>query len=188
MKEKYFQLWCESKNEKSKLKTSREVFLGKYIPTTSKQTKEILKVNPTFLEETDGQQVLGKGRFGTVILKKFKSSPVAVKYFDISTSSSMVEREASFLQHCCHINLPIIHDMNSTETAYFIVTQFYGSKESTTGSQVLPELLRVLNSKDIRQLTPKLQHGYLNTFLHLLCKYTLILRYLIVIYFTILLF
>ena len=141
MKEKYFQLWRESENEKSKLKTGRKVFSGKYIPTTLKQTKEILKVDPTFLEETDGQQVLGKGRFGTVVLKKFRSSPVAVKYFDIATSSSMVEREASFLQHCCHINLPIIYGMNSTEKPYFIVTQFYGSQESTTGSQTLKNIL-----------------------------------------------
>ena len=72
--------------------------------------------------------LLGKGRFGTVVLQKFRSTPVAVKYFDQSTTSSMVEKEAKFLQECRHINLPIIFGMNNSKTPYFIATQFYGNE------------------------------------------------------------
>jgi len=53
---------------------------------------------------------LGKGRFGTVLLKRFWSSPVAVKYIDTSVRAQLVEREAFLLTHCCHINLPLIYE------------------------------------------------------------------------------
>jgi len=72
---------------------------------------EILNIDPSLLEDADGSPLeLGKGRFGTVFLKQFRSSPVAVKYFEISVAAKLIEKEASYLQQCCHINLPLIWD------------------------------------------------------------------------------
>ena len=76
------------------------------------------------LEEIKGAGEIGKGRFGTVHIKKIRSSPVAVKYFKASTAAKVVEREALYLSKCCHINLPLIYGMNITERPYFIVTQY----------------------------------------------------------------
>ena len=68
------------------------------------------------LEDVDNESdELGRGRFGTVLLKKFQSFPVAFKYFDMSVTAKLVENEALFLTHCCHINLPLIFGMNNTE-------------------------------------------------------------------------
>ena len=61
IKEKYFKMWQMSENEKKKLKTSRMVYSGQYKPALGKPTKEVLKLEPTFLEETDGETFLGKG-------------------------------------------------------------------------------------------------------------------------------
>jgi serine/threonine protein kinase len=143
MKEKYFKMWRMSENEKKRLKTSRMVYSGQHKPAIGKPTKEVLKLDPTFLEDIDScEKVLGKGRFGSVLLKKFRSSPVAVKYFESCTTASMVEKEASLLQQCCHINLPIIYGMNNTQTPFFIVTQFYGfSAVLTSGSLTLYDVV-----------------------------------------------
>ena len=85
-------------------------FLGKCL-FTEKPSTEVLQLDPSFLEDVETDSILGQGRFGTVLLKKFRSTPVAVKYFDISTSPRMVEKEAFQIQQCCHINLPIIYGM-----------------------------------------------------------------------------
>ena len=91
-------------------------------------SKCILNIDPSLLEDVDNaSHELGKGRFGTVLLKTFRSSPVAVKYFDTSVKAQLVEREAIRLTHCCHINLPLIYGMNNILKPFFIVTQFYGS-------------------------------------------------------------
>ena len=93
------------------------------------KSKGILNIDPSLLEDVDNaSHELGKGRFGTVLLKKFRSSPVAVKYFDTSVRAQLVEREAYLLTHCCHINLPLIYGMNNILKPFFIVTQFYGSE------------------------------------------------------------
>ena len=68
-------------------------------------------------------------RFETVFLKKIRSSPVAVKYFESCTTSKAVENEALFLKRCCHINLPLIYGMNNSQRPFYIVTQFYGSED-----------------------------------------------------------
>ena len=50
-------------------------------------SKGILNIDPSLLEDVDSaSQELGKGRFGAVLLKKFRLSPVhvAVKYLDMS--------------------------------------------------------------------------------------------------------
>ena len=65
------------------------------------------------LGEIEGSGEIGKGRFGTVYLKKFRSSPVAVKYFDESSTAKTVETEAVFLSKCCHFNLPLIFGRKS---------------------------------------------------------------------------
>jgi hypothetical protein len=130
-----------SEDEKKKVKTSRMVYSGQYKPALGKPTKDVLKLEPTFLEDIDGEKILGKGRFGSVMLKKFRSTPVAVKYFEPSTTSSMVEKEASHLQQCCHINLPILYGMNNTQMPFFIATQFYGCPVSTSGSLTLHDIV-----------------------------------------------
>lgn len=67
-------------------------------------------------------------------MKTFRSTPVAVKYFDSSFTAKLVEKEALFLTHCCHINLPLIFGMNNTQKPFFIVTQFYGSEGLKTAT------------------------------------------------------
>ena len=131
IKEKYFEMWRASEKEKDRIKTSQSVFRGFQQRLTKEpgSNREILKIDPSMLEDVDGPSVeLGRGRFGTVVLKQFRSSPVAVKYFDSSSTPKLVEREASFLAQCCHINLPLIYGMNNTHAPFFIVTQFYGSE------------------------------------------------------------
>ena len=81
-------------------------------------------IDPSLLEDVESaSQELGKGRFGAVLLKKFRLSPVlvAVKYFDMSVRVQLVEREAFLLSHRCHINLPLIYGMNDILKPFFIV-------------------------------------------------------------------
>ena len=95
-------------------------------------SKGMLNIDPSLLEDVDSaSQELGKGRFGAVLLKEFRLSPVhvAVKYFDMSVRAQLVEREDFLLSHHCHcIYLPLIYGMNNIVKAFFIVTQFYGSE------------------------------------------------------------
>lgn len=133
IKEKYFEMWRESEKEKDRLKTSKLVFNGFHQKLAKEHSStissEILKIDPSLLQDVEGIGELGKGRFGTVFLKKFRSSPVAVKYFESCTTSKAVEREALFLKQCCHINLPLIYGMNNTQRPFYIVTQFYGRED-----------------------------------------------------------
>ena len=69
-----------------KIKTARLVIHG-YTKGADNQDTDILKISPSLLEGIDGVDEIGKGRFGTVCLKKFRSTPVAVKYFDLSLQS-----------------------------------------------------------------------------------------------------
>jgi hypothetical protein len=69
LKGKYFEMWRMSESEKTKLKTSRRVPFGQYKAASGKLMEEILKLDPKFLEEIEGHSVIGKGRFGSVILK-----------------------------------------------------------------------------------------------------------------------
>lgn len=89
-------------------------------------SRELLQIQPTMLEDLGPDDNLSSGRFGTVCLKKFRSTPVAVKYLG-SSSVKEVQREASFLDKCCHINLPIIFGVNTMQKPYFIVAEFYGN-------------------------------------------------------------
>ena len=82
IKEKYFKMWRMSENEKEKLRTSKMFFSGKCL-FTEKPSTEVLQLDPSFLEDVETDSILGQGRFGTVLLKKFRSTPVAVEYFDI---------------------------------------------------------------------------------------------------------
>lgn len=131
IKEKYFEMWRASEKEKDKIKNSQLIFRGCHQSISKEQIadkcREILKIDPSLLEDVEGTPVeLGKGRFGTVFLKQFRSSPVAVNYFETSVAAKLVEKEASYLQQCCHINLPLIYGMNNNSKPFFIVTQFYG--------------------------------------------------------------
>ena len=130
IKEKYFEMWRVSEKEKGKMRNAKLVFHGasNQVHVARDKGSEILKIDPSLLEEVEGAGELGKGKFGSVQLKKFRSSPVAVKYFNPSTSAKDVEKEASYLSKCCHINLPLIYGMNIIERPYFIVTQYYGNE------------------------------------------------------------
>lgn len=95
---------------------------------TNKKDSEISNIDPSLLGEIEGSGEIGKGRFRTVYLKKFRSSPVAVEYFDESFTAKTVETEAVFFfSKCCHFNLPLIFGRNVTKKLYFIVTQYYGN-------------------------------------------------------------
>lgn len=131
IKEKHFEMWRASEKEKDKIKNFQLIFRGCHQNLSKEQiadkSREILKIDPSLLEDAEGVPVeLCKGRFGTVFLKQFRSSPVAVKYFETSVAAQLVEKEASYLQQCCHMNLPLIYGMNNKSKPYFIVTQFYG--------------------------------------------------------------
>ena len=108
--------------EKDKIKTAKLVSKGCWqnVATSNEAvpnvSKGILNIDPSLLEDVDSaSQELGKGRFGAVLLKKFRLSPVhvAVKYFDMSVRVQLVEREAFLLSHHCRIYLPLIYDMNN---------------------------------------------------------------------------
>ena len=103
IKEKYFEMWRASEKEKDKIKNARLVLKGcRQIVATNNEavpniSKDILNIDPSLLEDVhvdNASHELGKGRFGTVLLKKFRSSPEAVKYFDMSVRAQLVEREA----------------------------------------------------------------------------------------------
>ena len=99
IKEKYFEMWRASEKEKDRIKTTQSVFRGFQQRLTKEpgSNREILKIDPSMLEDVDGPSVeLGRGRFGTMVLKQFRSSPVAVKYFDSPSTPKLMEREASF--------------------------------------------------------------------------------------------
>lgn len=114
------------RKEKEKLKTTKCVFQGCARNNMKNNTsRELLQIQPTMLEDLRPDDNLSSGRFGTVCLKKFRSTPVAVKYLG-SSSVKEVQREASFLDKCCHINLPIIFGVNTMQKPYFIVAEFYG--------------------------------------------------------------
>lgn len=142
-KEKYFKMWQQSEKEKEKLKNSRATLQGHSIKHSGDSSPEILQIQPTMLEDVSVKYntLLGKGRFGTVSLKNFRKSPVAVKCFDSSSSVKMIEREAMYLRQCCHLNLPLLYGMNTSVQPYFIVTQFYGisSLEAITLNNVIKE-------------------------------------------------
>lgn len=94
-------MFMASEKEKEKIKMSQLILRGCHQSVSKEQTpnkvKEILKIDPSLLEDIEGSSVeLDKGRFGNVVLKQFRSSPVAVKYFESSITAKMVEKEASF--------------------------------------------------------------------------------------------
>ena len=99
IKDRYFAMWRASEKEKDKIKTARLVIHG-CTKGAYNQDTDILKISPSLLEGIDGVDEIGKGRFGTVCLKKFRSTPVAVKYFDLSSTVKVVEREAMYLRRC----------------------------------------------------------------------------------------
>lgn len=129
IKDKYFAMWRASEKEKDKIKNSRLVLNG-CTKGADKQDTDILNISPSLLEDIDGVDEIGKGRFGTVCLKKFRSTPVAVKYFDLSSTAKVVEREAMYLRRCCHINLPILYGINVKEKPFFIVSRIMEMKVS----------------------------------------------------------
>ena len=59
------------------------------------------------------------------MIKNFRSTKVAVKYFEENTTSSVVEKEAKFLKECCHLNLLMIYGTNNITKPYYIVMQIY---------------------------------------------------------------
>jgi serine/threonine protein kinase len=64
----------------------------------------------------------------------------------------MVEKEALFLKQCCHINLPIVYGMNNAQSLFFIVTPFYGCKDSSSNSQTLQDVLADISVIDLLNL------------------------------------
>ena len=136
-------MWQQSEKEKEKLKNSRATLQGHSMKQYGDGSPEILQIRPTMLEEASAEYsaLLGKGQFETVSLKTFRNSPVAVKYFDSSSSIKMIEREAMYLRQCCHLNLPLLYGMNTSIQPYFIVTQFYGisSSEAVTLNYIIKE-------------------------------------------------
>ena len=108
--------------------TPYRLVLRGYTKGADNQDTDILEISPSLLEGIDGVGEKGKGRFGTVCLKKFRSTPVAVKYFDLSSTAKVVEREAMYLRRCCHINLPISYGINVKEKPFFIVSQYHGNE------------------------------------------------------------
>lgn len=131
IKDKYYEMWRKSEGEKAKFNTSRRVLSGAVFSRelTAKPKRELMQIDDNLLEDYRENNELGKGVFGRVQLKRFRGTPVAVKYFHESASVKMVEREAQFLQQCSHLNLPIIFGMNIKVYPYFIVTQAYGNEE-----------------------------------------------------------
>ena len=137
IKQKYFDMWRISEKEKEKLKTSRQAFLGSVqkAHSAAQTTSEILNIDSSLLDDLAPEgKIIGKGRFGTVCLKRFRSSPVAVKYFDSSSRSRDVEREALYLSQCCHLNLPLMYGANCVKQPYFIVFQFYGNENHSAAT------------------------------------------------------
>ena len=78
IKDKYFEMWRVSEKEKDKIKNAKLVFHGASNQVPGNKENEILQIHPSLLEEVEGAGKIGKGKFGTVYLKKFRSSPVAV--------------------------------------------------------------------------------------------------------------
>ena len=96
IKEKYFEMWRVSEKEKGKMRNAKLVFHGASNQVARDKGSEILKIDPSLLEEVEGAGELGKGKFGSVQLKKFRSSPVAVKYFNPSTSAKDVTHSKDY--------------------------------------------------------------------------------------------
>ena len=92
-------MWRASEKQKDKIETARLVIHG-CTKGAYNQDTDILKISPSLLEGIDGVDEIGKGRFGTVCFKKFRSTPVAVRYFDLSSTVKVGEREAMYLRRC----------------------------------------------------------------------------------------
>ena len=98
IKNKYYEKWKDSENEKVKLRTSKQVMSQQFtLRNPQTESKEIMSIDPSMLEDGENSGIVGTGRFGTVVLKKFRSTPVAVKYFKEGSTPAGVEKEAQFL-------------------------------------------------------------------------------------------
>lgn len=120
-------MWLASEKEKDKINTAKLVLKGcrQNVATNNEVVHNITRgiLICWKMWTMHGSHELGKERFVTVLLKKFRSSSVAVKYFGMSVRAQLVEREAFLLTLCCHINLPLIYGMNNILKPFFIVTQ-----------------------------------------------------------------
>lgn len=98
--------------------------LNKYRPSASASNikLELLDIPPSELEGSEN--VIGQGRFGTVKLKYYRQSPVAVKYFEPSVTAKMVEREALILKECCHFNLPHLFGVSREQKPFMMIMQY----------------------------------------------------------------
>ena len=76
------------------MKNAKRILQGSTSQVSSSKEKEILNIVPLLLEEVEGVGQIGKGKFWTVFLKRFKSSPVAVKYFHASASAKLIEKKS----------------------------------------------------------------------------------------------
>lgn len=153
IKNKYYEKWKDSENEKLKLRTSKQVMSRQFtLRNPETESKEIMNIDPSMLEDGENSGIVGTGRFGTVVLKRFRSTPVAVKYFKEGSTPAGVEKEAQFLRQCCHLNLPIIYGMNISSPPYFVVTQFYGSNDNT------PSTLQYLLDNDVNEFDVTKDH------------------------------
>lgn len=136
IKKKYFEMWRVLEKEKDKIKNSKLVF-----PWCRKH------IDHECLEVEGHTAEIGKGKFGTVHSKKFRSPPAAVKYFDESASAKVIEKEALYFNKCCHINLPLIYGVSVTKKLYFIVTQYYGNEsfQAFTLHKIICQSVQVFN-------------------------------------------
>ncbi|XP_068712961.1 uncharacterized protein [Montipora foliosa] len=155
IKEKYFEMWRESEKEKDRLKTSKLVFNGFHQKLAKEHSStissEILKTDPSLLQDVEGIGELGKGRFGTVFLKKFRSSPVAAKYFESEPTVSATPKGAAVILNAklpwpAKIDLP---------------TNFR------------PEVARALLEKDLGNFTSKMRKSFIARIYEYFARYTL---------------
>lgn len=76
------------------------------------------------IEDVEGAGEIGKGKFGTVLLKKFRSSAVKVKYFDATTTAKVVEKKPLYLSECYPFNLPLGFGRNVTKKPNLLLHNF----------------------------------------------------------------
>lgn len=77
--------------------------------TILNQNREKNREKSCQLEDHENDKILGKGKFGTVVLKTFRATPLAAEYFGQSSSARIMEKEAFCLRQLWIIaNHPIL--------------------------------------------------------------------------------
>ena len=104
-----------SDNQKKRLK----------VKSTTEASPLLHEIDPQLLLKSKSDSYLGKGSFGTVELHHFHGYCVAVKQFDVKSSSKQdVVKEASIMAKLCHNNLPYLFGVCTKVEPYCIVSRF----------------------------------------------------------------